>query len=291
MTHGDLSYLCLQVELNKGRSVAKLGKLLQETLGPVRSLLRLPTTPHKWMSTNSQQRNTAIQTFTLLPQSPTHVKVMFYNIHCVDVHFKADGLVAIRDGSLSMFDQTKVLNDLEPIRGFKAFLFKYVDEAALSRRTSQTEDDNPPSPLPMEQEGAGLKFSGSGAGAGGAMSPHPGGGALLQSPPSHRQPSAGASPAPSPAQFPAPSPLGVGSPFTAASPLGQVSNIKTSYNHILHYCAMAGRLSPAPAVAPARGLLPEPRHGVLRRPPDPGQDPAPEAVGRLHAHAAHRQGV
>ena len=80
-------------------------------MGSVRSLVRLPTTPHKWMSTNSQQRNTAIQTFTILPQSPTHVKIMFYNIHCVDVHFRADGLVQIRDGSFSMFDQTKVLND------------------------------------------------------------------------------------------------------------------------------------------------------------------------------------
>ena len=49
-----------------------------------------------------------------------------------------------------MFDQTKVLTDLEPIRGFKAFLYKYVDEAALARRTSQTEDDNPPSPLTMD---------------------------------------------------------------------------------------------------------------------------------------------
>ena len=51
----------LEVDLNKERSVARLGKLLEETLGPVRSLVRLPTTPHKWMSTNSQQRNTAIQ--------------------------------------------------------------------------------------------------------------------------------------------------------------------------------------------------------------------------------------
>jgi hypothetical protein len=65
----------------------------------------------------------------VLPQSPTHIKVLFYNIHCVDVHIRSEGLVSIRDGSFSMFDQTKVLTDLEPIRGFKAFLYKYVDEA------------------------------------------------------------------------------------------------------------------------------------------------------------------
>ena len=128
----------LEVDLNKERSVARLGKLLQETVGPVRSLLRLPTTPHKYMSTNSQQRNTAIQTFTLLPQSPTHVKIMFYNIHCVDVHFKSDGFVLIRDGSFSMFDQTKALDDLEPIRGFKAFLYKGIKHILLLREFIQS---------------------------------------------------------------------------------------------------------------------------------------------------------
>merc|ERR1719259_752036 len=130
---------------------------------------------------------------------------MFYNIHCVDVHFKSDGFVLIRDGSFSMFDQTKALDDLEPIRGFKAFLYKYVDEAALSRRTSQTEDDNPPSPLSMDQDSSGLKFPSHHTPPSNPltpMSPHGGQSQsnLLQSPPSNRQPSA--SPAPSPAVFP-----------------------------------------------------------------------------------------
>ena len=212
----------LEVDLNKERSVARLGQLLQETVSPVRSLLRLPTTPHKWMSTNSQQRNTAIQTFTVLPQSPSHVKIMFYNIHCVDVHFKADGLVQIRDGSFSMFDQTKVLHDLEPIRGFKAFLYKYVDEAALSRRISQSEDDNPPSP--MEQDSSGLRASNP------PMSPHGGQGQLLTGPGSSPRPPS-ASPAPSPGLFPTPSPIGAGSPFTAASPLGGSPRPKPSPRH------------------------------------------------------------
>jgi len=195
---------------------------------PVRSLLRLPSTPHKWMSTNSQQRNTAIQTFTVLPQSPSHVKIMFYNIHCVDVHFKADGLVQIRDGSFSMFDQTKVLHDLEPIRGFKAFLYKYVDEAALSRRISQSEDDNPPSP--MEQDNSCHRSSNP------PMSPHGGPGVT--------------SPAPSPGVFPAPSPIGAGSPFTAASPLGGSPRPKPSPRN--------PGASPNPSVAqPPSRILPQ----------------------------------
>jgi len=222
----------LEIHLNKERSLALLGKILHETVGPVRSLSRLPTTPHKWMSTNSQQRNTAIQTFSILPQSPTHVKVMFYNIHCVDVHFRADGLVSIRDGSFSMFDQTKVLNDLEPIRGFKAFLYKYVDEAALARRTSQTEDDNPPSPLTMDQDQTGLRFAPPITPPSNPLtpvSPHGQQSAFLQSPPTHRQPSA--SPAPSPGVFPIPSPIPAGSPFTAASPLGGSPRPRPSPRH------------------------------------------------------------
>ena len=48
----------LEIQLNKERNLALVGKVLQETCSPVKSLSRLPTTPHKWMSTNSQQRNT-----------------------------------------------------------------------------------------------------------------------------------------------------------------------------------------------------------------------------------------
>ena len=163
------------------------------------------------------------QTFSVLPQSPTHVKVLFYNIHCVDVHIRSEGVVSIRDGSFSMFDQTKVLTDLEPIRGFKAFLYKYVDEAALARRTSQTEDDNPPSPLTMDPQ-EGLKFAPPQTPPSNPLTPASPHGTqnagFLQSPPTHRQPSA--SPAPSPGGlFPLPSPGQSGSPFpSAASPLG-----------------------------------------------------------------------
>ena len=123
---------------------------------------------------------------------------------------------------------------MEPIRGFKAFLYKYVDEAALARRTSQTEDDNPPSPLSMEQDQSGLKFAPPLTPPSNPLtpvSPH-GQPSLLQSPPSHRgQTGSTASPAPSPAGFPTPSPLPAGSPFTAASPLGGSPRPRPSPRH------------------------------------------------------------
>lgn len=37
---------------------------------------------------------------------------------------------------------------------FQAFLSKYVDESAVFRRRSQSEDDNPPSPIPMDVDGS-----------------------------------------------------------------------------------------------------------------------------------------
>jgi len=37
----------------------------------------------------------------------------------------------------------------------QAFLSKYVDETAVFRRRSQSEDDNPPSPITMDSDGGG----------------------------------------------------------------------------------------------------------------------------------------
>lgn len=58
-----------------------------------------------------------------------------------------DNLVAIRDGALSKFDQSKVVEELQPIQGLKSFLNKFIDKSVQMRRLSQTEDDNPPSPV------------------------------------------------------------------------------------------------------------------------------------------------
>lgn len=41
----------------------------------------------------------------------------------------------------------------------QAFLSKYVDENAVSRRRSQSEDDNPPSPVTMDSDGTGGNVS------------------------------------------------------------------------------------------------------------------------------------
>ena len=201
-----------EIQLNRDNNLALISKTLLETLHSCRSVSRLPSTIFRGMSMIN--RNATHQTFTVLPQSTTHLKILFYGKYCVDVYMRAEGLVSVRDGAYSRFDQTKVLEELQPIPGFRAFLSKYVDEAALTRRASQTEDDNPPSPFTMEEfpktEG---KFAAPIPGSGSSLNPVSPHSTFLQSPPTIRQPS--------PAMpGSVPSPLG-GSPFpSAASPLG-----------------------------------------------------------------------
>ena len=119
---------------------------------------------------------------------------------------------------------------------------RYVDESALQRRQSQTEDDHPPSPMAVGNEGSaaggeggGLKFHAPQTPPSNPLtpaSPHAGGGGgssssagqFLQSPPpaNVRQPSPAQQPSPAGAvgsPFPsAQSPLGAGSPAPRPSP-------------------------------------------------------------------------
>lgn len=120
-------------------------KLLNETYEPLYSLSKLPTTPQLGVMYSRPQ--IPVQTFVLVPHSIYHVRVVYCGVYCLDVQFQADGLVSLRDGAYSQFDKTTVLGDVSPTQGLKAFLSKYVDENAVFRRRSQSEDDNPPSPI------------------------------------------------------------------------------------------------------------------------------------------------
>lgn len=71
-------------------------------------------------------------------------------MYCLEICFRGGGLVSIRDGAHSRFAKRNVLDEFTPTQGLKGFLSKYVDESAVYRRRSQSEDDNPPSPITME---------------------------------------------------------------------------------------------------------------------------------------------
>ena len=80
--------------LNHNQNLALLGKILHETYTVVLAMSRLPTTPQ--VGVTLEKVNSPVQTFSVLPQSPTHFKLIFYNTYCLDIHVRANGLVYIR---------------------------------------------------------------------------------------------------------------------------------------------------------------------------------------------------
>ena len=74
------------------------------------------------------------------------LRLSFQGTYCLEVRLRGSGLVSIRDGAYSRFDRSNVVEEFTPTQGLKGFLSKYVDESAVYRRRSQSEDDNPLSP-------------------------------------------------------------------------------------------------------------------------------------------------
>ncbi|XP_074645605.1 mediator of RNA polymerase II transcription subunit 14-like isoform X2 [Tubulanus polymorphus] len=160
-THGPTSTSCnphalvaaqLQKEFNIHKSVTQLVQVLNDTVLPLTAISRLNTTPILGLQSRMNQ---PVPSFMVIPQSPVHYRIAFRNVYCIDVHCRDCKLLAIRDGAYSLFDTSKAVDGFNPIPGLKAFLNIYVDEtvtAALSRRRSVTEDDNPPSPVGMDMD-------------------------------------------------------------------------------------------------------------------------------------------
>ncbi|GAB1598926.1 mediator of RNA polymerase II transcription subunit 14-like [Argonauta hians] len=143
----------LEEELNSSKSadaVANLVQLLNDTWSPLTSINKLSTSPLLGGSTHPKQ---SMLSFTIIPQSTTHVRIAFRNVSCVDVHFRSGKMVAVRDGAISLFDTNKVIDGFSPTPGLKAFLNMFVDETVTGnhpRRRSTTEDDHPMSPIVMD---------------------------------------------------------------------------------------------------------------------------------------------
>ena len=211
----------LEDSLNASHNLALLVKILDETHHVMSGLARLPTTPQ--LDVCMERFKFPVQTFHIIPRTSTHYKVWFYNTYCLDFQVKGNGLVYVKDAAISLFNQRKVMLEVCPIPYIKTFLMRYVEENALFRRQSQTEDDNPPSPI--EMEGSQNKFQAPQTPNNPLTpsSPH----SFLQSPPTLRQPSPANQPQFSPSStFPVPSPVApgsVGSPFAAQSPMAQPS--------------------------------------------------------------------
>ncbi|KAK2082917.1 Mediator of RNA polymerase II transcription subunit 14, partial [Saguinus oedipus] len=118
--------------------------VLFDTQAPLNAINKLPTVP---MLGLTQRTNTAYQCFSILPQSSTHIRLAFRNMYCIDIYCRSRGVVAIRDGAYSLFDNSKLVEGFYPAPGLKTFLNMFVDSNQDARRRSVNEDDNPPSPI------------------------------------------------------------------------------------------------------------------------------------------------
>ncbi|XP_076011520.1 mediator of RNA polymerase II transcription subunit 14 isoform X3 [Genypterus blacodes] len=203
----------LQEMFNKSPNVMQLLQVLSDTQAPLNAINKLPTVP---MLGLTQRTNTAYQCFSILPQSPTHIRLAFRNMYCIDIYCRSRGVVAIRDGAYSLFDNTKIVEGFYPAPGLKTFLNMFVDNNQDARRRSVNEDDNPPSPVGVDMIDSLMNHLQAPppqppvrGGAGGVYPP-------LTSPPAPYH----ANVAPSPSMMPTQSPgaLDPSSPYTMVSP-------------------------------------------------------------------------
>ncbi|XP_053418803.1 mediator of RNA polymerase II transcription subunit 14-like [Nycticebus coucang] len=134
----------LQEMFNKTPNVVQLLQVLFDTHAPLNAFNKLPTVP---MLGLTQRTNTAYQCFSILPQSSTHIRLAFRNMYCIDIDCRSRGVVAIRDGAYSLFDNTKLVEGFYPAPGLKTFLNMFVDSNQDAQRRSVNEDNNAPSSI------------------------------------------------------------------------------------------------------------------------------------------------
>lgn len=143
----------LEAHLNQHRNLAQIIHILNETLQPLTSISKLPSILQ--LCIHNSRPQIPVQTFTIMPQRVGLVRIAYLGMYCLELRLRGGGLVSLRDGAYSRFDRSNVVDEFTPTQGLKTFLSKYVDESAVYRRRSQSEDDNPPSPVAMDSEGGG----------------------------------------------------------------------------------------------------------------------------------------
>ncbi|KAK5650997.1 hypothetical protein RI129_002026 [Pyrocoelia pectoralis] len=141
----------LESHLNQHGNLSQIVQLLHETYEPLISISKLPSLPQ--LGVHNARPQVPVQTFTVMAQSCTGIRLAYQGMYCVELRLRGGGLVSLRDGAYSHFDRSNVVEAFTPTQGLKTFLSKYVDESAVFRRRSQSEDDNPPSPISMEVDG------------------------------------------------------------------------------------------------------------------------------------------
>lgn len=247
----------IQAHLNRYHSLSQIIYILNETYQPLSSIAKLPIIPQLGIP----KPQVPVLTFCILPQSPTLLRVAYQGTYCLEIRLRGGGLVSIRDGAYSRFDRSHVVEEFTPTQGLKGFLSKYVDENAVYRRRSQSEDDNPPSPIAMEESQGGPTSVGgsspflSGSGMRGPQSPRDSG---LRFPPPITPPS-------------------VSNPHTPASP-HPISQNHPNFN----MTSPPGPHMPHPS--PSGGLMPSSPLNPQPSPMAMAHSPGPSSISYLQGH-------
>lgn len=66
-----------------------------------------------------QRPQIPVQTFTVIAESTTVIRVAYLSLYCLEIRLRGGGLVAIRDAAYSRFDRASVLNEFTPTPGLK----------------------------------------------------------------------------------------------------------------------------------------------------------------------------
>ncbi|KAL1505868.1 hypothetical protein ABEB36_005326 [Hypothenemus hampei] len=231
----------LESHLNEFRNLAQVIQLLMETYEPLVSLSKLPSMPQ--LGVHNISPKVPVQTFTIMAQSCILIRITYQGMYCLELKIRGGGLVSIRDGAYSRFDTCNVVSVFFPTPGLKTFLSKYIDENAVFRRRSQSEDDNPPSPVEVD-----------------------GGGGFLGAHRAPQSPASGSRSEPGLRFHPPLTPPSGSNPHTPASPhtsnMGQTphngfgSSPATSFN-LASPTSMSNNINPSPMPHPSpSGLVP-----------------------------------
>lgn len=108
----------LEFFLNRERNCGYLARVLHETYEPLASLAKLPSALQLGLQ-STKFPAFPVQCFTVMAHSPTHVRLSYCNLYCLDIRLLSDGQVSIRDGAFSVFDKTKVIEEFCPTQGLK----------------------------------------------------------------------------------------------------------------------------------------------------------------------------
>lgn len=209
----------LQYHLNKHYSLSQICHILHETYEPLSSIAKIQIIPQLGIP----RPHVPVLTFCIIPQSPTLLRLAYQQMYCLEIRMRGGGLVSIRDGAYSRFDRIHIIEEYTPAQGLKGFLSKYVDETAVYRRRSQSEDDNPPSPMAIEESQGGPLS----VGTVGGSSPFLSGG--LRAPQSPRDATG--------LRFPQPiTPPTSSNPHTPASPHPQIAQVRFLIYFFFSFC-------------------------------------------------------